>query len=255
MPPRFAYWTILVDNRPTAFRAATIEDIMPTFNRLKEKQPTAVLRWFQQGQLWNTPLDAREALLKRREQGRKRGRPRTASPGQSEKLTWTPKGEGEARKPARPDWKARPPGPMGAGSGARPPQWKTRPSGHKPAVVGRERPAGVRPEWKPPPKGPTSAGERPAWRPKGETTPRPRPSGSGTPDADRRSGRPEWTPKPAPGGAEAKQPPASRGERRDRTWRPGGDHKDPRQKYKDAKKAKWTRFKQAVRARSGKRKP
>ncbi len=42
---------------------------------------------------------------------------------------------------------------------------------------------------------------------------------------------------------------AKPGERRDKTWRPGGEHKDPRQKYKDAKKAKWTRFKQTVRKR------
>ncbi len=34
------------------------------------------------------------------------------------------------------------------------------------------------------------------------------------------------------------------------TWRPGGTHEDPRQKYKDAKKAKWTRFKDAIRRRS-----
>ncbi len=39
--------------------------------------------------------------------------------------------------------------------------------------------------------------------------------------------------------------------KRDSKWRPGGEHKDPRQKYKDAKKAKWTRFKQNIRARSG----
>ena len=28
--------------------------------------------------------------------------------------------------------------------------------------------------------------------------------------------------------------------KRDDKWRPGGEHQDPRQKYKDAKKAKWT---------------
>ena len=37
--------------------------------------------------------------------------------------------------------------------------------------------------------------------------------------------------------------------RRDKNWRPGGEHKDPRQKYKDAKKAKWGRFKQTIRKR------
>ena len=34
------------------------------------------------------------------------------------------------------------------------------------------------------------------------------------------------------------------------TWRPGGKHVDPRQKYIDGKKAKWTRFKTAIRERA-----
>src|SRR6185295_17154997 len=38
--------------------------------------------------------------------------------------------------------------------------------------------------------------------------------------------------------------------KRPATWRPGGTHEDPRQKYLDAKKAKWTRFKQAIRNRA-----
>jgi len=37
---------------------------------------------------------------------------------------------------------------------------------------------------------------------------------------------------------------------RDSKWRPGGAHRDPRQKYKDAKKAKWSRFKQNIRQKS-----
>ena len=37
MPPRHAYWTILVDNQPTAFRAHEPEELLPTLNRLKEK--------------------------------------------------------------------------------------------------------------------------------------------------------------------------------------------------------------------------
>jgi len=36
---------------------------------------------------------------------------------------------------------------------------------------------------------------------------------------------------------------------RDSKWRPGGEHRDPRQKYKDAKKAKWTRFKKTIRTK------
>src|SRR5215207_10821098 len=108
MPPRHAYWTILVDDQPTAFRAHETEELLPTLNRLKEKNPTAVMKWFERGQLWDSREAARDAGL----------------------------GEGE---------------------------------------------------------------------------------------------------------------------RRDRNWRPGGVHQDPRQPYKDAKKAKWQRFKQAIRGRAEER--
>ena len=45
--------------------------------------------------------------------------------------------------------------------------------------------------------------------------------------------------------------------KRDGKWRPGGEHRDPRQKYKDAKKAKWTRFKKTIKTKweSKKKKP
>ena len=29
MPPRYAYWTILIDQKPTAFRAREREELMP----------------------------------------------------------------------------------------------------------------------------------------------------------------------------------------------------------------------------------
>ncbi|MEY4095968.1 MAG: hypothetical protein RLZZ53_3167, partial [Acidobacteriota bacterium] len=35
MPPRYAYWTIIVDDQPTAFRASAQEDLMPTLKRLQ----------------------------------------------------------------------------------------------------------------------------------------------------------------------------------------------------------------------------
>ena len=44
MPPRHAYWTIIVDDQPTAFRAHDAEELEPTLNRLKEKHPSAVMR-------------------------------------------------------------------------------------------------------------------------------------------------------------------------------------------------------------------
>src|SRR5690349_1774941 len=107
MPPRYAYWTILVDNQPTAFRAAMQEDLMPTFKRLKQKHPSAEMKWFQNGKLWASRDEAKEAMQNRGERGRmgdarqgggfrdrKRDgdRPRKdREPG--EKLEWKPKGE------------------------------------------------------------------------------------------------------------------------------------------------------------------
>ena len=58
MPPRYAYWTILIDNQPTAFRATKVEELLPTFNRLKQKNPSAVMMWSQFGKLWKSPEEA-----------------------------------------------------------------------------------------------------------------------------------------------------------------------------------------------------
>ena len=60
MPPRHAYWTIIVGNLPTAFRAAQREELLPTFEQLRRKHPDAVLRWFARGRLWDSPEAARE---------------------------------------------------------------------------------------------------------------------------------------------------------------------------------------------------
>ena len=127
MPPRHVYWTIIVDDQPTSFRAHDVEELLPTFNRLREKHPNAQLKWFERGQLW------------------------------------------ESRDAARA---------QGFGQGER--RWE---------------------------------GPRPARD------------------------------------AEPGEPP------RDRNWRPGGEHRDPRQKYKDAKKAKWDRYKQNIRARWDEKQP
>ena len=62
MPPRHAYWTILVGDSPTAFRAADRADLLPTFERLKQKHPDVVLKWFARGQLWESQ-EAQDAWL------------------------------------------------------------------------------------------------------------------------------------------------------------------------------------------------
>lgn len=73
MPPRFAYWTIIVDGQATAFRAADAEELLPTFNRLKEKHPSAVMMWFQGGKLWSSRGEAQDAATAaRRAEDRKK---------------------------------------------------------------------------------------------------------------------------------------------------------------------------------------
>jgi hypothetical protein len=118
-------------------------------------------------------------------------------------------------------------------------------------------------EWKPkgeftPAPKRSDRGDRPAWQPKGSFD-RPRPSRP----RPRATGKLDWTPKSGhtgatPEGAREKRKWIPKEEykksqgveaRRDKNWRPGGEHKDPRQKYKDAKKAKWQRFKTNIRSR------
>jgi hypothetical protein len=60
VPPRHAYWTIIVDNLPTAFRSGRREELLPTFERLRRKHPNAVLRWFARGRLWDSPEAAQQ---------------------------------------------------------------------------------------------------------------------------------------------------------------------------------------------------
>ncbi len=206
MPPRYAYWTIIVDDQPTAFRAGALEDLMPTFNRLKEKQPTAKLMWYQSGKLWPSRIDAREAMQVRGERGR----------------------DSDPRQQFR--------------QGSDRPSGVSRFGGDKPSSVSRSRDA--RPEWKPKQSGvrapsgvSRSRDARPEWKPKGAASPA---------AAEKR----KWVPK-----AEYKKLTGTEA-KKDSNWRPGGEHTDPRQKYKDAKKAKWSRFKQAIRTRGSKnRKP
>ncbi len=134
MPPRHMYWTILIDGQPTAFRAAVIEDLLPTFNRLKQKHPSAVLKWFERGRLWESRDEARKMLR----EGYK---------------VWS---GGRLSSPRRPR-------------------------------------------------------------------------------------------------AREEDGPQGSGEKRGSNWRPGGEHRDPRERYKLAKKDKWRRFKQKIRERAPRR--
>lgn len=73
MPPRHVYWTIIFGNQPTAFRAATREELLPTLKQIQSRHPDAVLMWFARGRLWQSEEEAREALIRQRmERDRKR---------------------------------------------------------------------------------------------------------------------------------------------------------------------------------------
>ena len=61
MPPRYAYWTILIDNQPTAFRSREQEELLPTLNQLRRKNSAVVMKWFARGRLWDTPEQAQWA--------------------------------------------------------------------------------------------------------------------------------------------------------------------------------------------------
>jgi hypothetical protein len=380
MPPRYAYWTIIVDNQPTAFRSGAKEDLLPTFNRLKAKNDTAVMMWFQNGKLWPTRVDAQEAMIGRGEMGRRgdvrqagfrdrdrkptrarversawtpRGEPSTPAPARNadDKLDWKPKGEfvpapkradrpersdrpdWKSKSSAKPDWKSKssekpewkPKGsfdresksewkPKGSFDRETKSDWKPKPRGDRPDWKSK---SSAKPEWKPKgsfdreskprydrdskprsfsrpsfkPSGDDTRTAKPEWKPKGsfdrKTEWKPKSSYGAKPagrqEWARKSERPspsfkprseklDWKPKgegssgsqlPDPGSAEKRKwvPKADYKKsmgieaKKDKNWRPGGEHKDPKQKYKDAKKAKWTKFKKAIRTRSeGKRK-
>jgi hypothetical protein len=263
MPPRYAYWTILVDDQPTAFRAGSQDDLMPTFKRLKLKHASAKMMWWQNGKLWDSRLDAQEAMQARGEMGR-RGDARQGA-GFRNSQSERPKGRRTSGREPRGNRAGSPrtdqPAERRNASGKL--EWQ--PKGVAPSTSDR-KPRFEKPEWKPrgdaPSRDRKPRFEKPDWKPKGaRTNTGPQSAGrsfKGHPNERTERTKLEWTPKsetttPAPkrkwipkeefkrsGGIEA---------RRDKNWRPGGEHKDPRQKYKDAKKAKWGRFKQTIRKR------
>jgi 23S rRNA pseudouridine2605 synthase len=54
VPPRYAYWTILIDEKPTAFRAREREELQPTLAQLQRKNANVTMRWFARGKLWES---------------------------------------------------------------------------------------------------------------------------------------------------------------------------------------------------------
>jgi hypothetical protein len=80
MPPRYAYWTILIDGKATAFRAREREELLPTFNQLARKNADIAMRYFARGRLWDNPEQAQWAN-RNREVSRTEPRNRDWRPG------------------------------------------------------------------------------------------------------------------------------------------------------------------------------
>jgi hypothetical protein len=281
MPPRHTYWTILFGDKPTAFRSATQEELLPTFKQIQSKHPDAVMMWFARGKLWRSEEEARAAFQ----------RPRFDRPRGP-----LPESFGRRAKPA-PEWKEKPrfDRPQGDRPRGPKPEWKDkprfdRPPGPKPAWQNRDRPRddrprGPRPEWKekprvdrppgPPPakpkphsgegwkprsgEGGQNRGPKPEWRdkPQGDRPrgPRPewqnrgpRPEWKDKPQGDRPRGpKPAWKDKPRFDRPPDSTKPGSGEGGRGRDWRPGGEHKDPRDRFKVPRDVKRARFKQKLR--------
>ena len=70
MPPRHTYWTIILEGKPTAFRAHTQEELLPTLKQLQARHPDAVMSWFARGQLWHSQEEERRRSGPERPRGR-----------------------------------------------------------------------------------------------------------------------------------------------------------------------------------------
>ena len=79
MPPRYNYWTIILNEKPTAFRAYKREDLMPTYRRLIAKHPSAALVWFSKGRFWSSPEEEQSSGRKEIHKNRASRRQREGS--------------------------------------------------------------------------------------------------------------------------------------------------------------------------------
>src|SRR4051812_11034267 len=73
MPPRYVYWTILIDGTATAVRAKERDELLPTLNQLRRKNEDVTLRYFAKGKLWDSPEQAEWAARNTRPREDKRG--------------------------------------------------------------------------------------------------------------------------------------------------------------------------------------
>ena len=250
MPPRHTYWTIIVGSQPTAFRSATRDELLPTLKQLQSKHADAVMMWFARGRLWTSDHEAREALVRdrrpRRPEGstdRPGGGPPNSRPQGRPQFRDRPR---EDRAPGpKPEWRDRPPHDRPRGpkpeSRDRPPH--DRPHAPKPEWRERaphDRPRGPKPEWRDRPPHDRPRGPKPESR---ERAPHDRPRGPKPESRDR-----------SPNDRTGQDRTGQGGERRGRDWRPGGEHRDPRARFKVPRDLKRARFAARLRRKTDKKK-
>jgi hypothetical protein len=221
MPPRYAYWTILIDNQPTAFRAHQQEDLLPTLAQLRRTNADVVLKWFARGRVWDSPEAEREAQRRPREERSREWRPGGVHKDPRDRFKKKDKDKKRAHGESgeRPRW-PKPGGPPGAPRSDRP-QWNKfdrppsgpprsdRPQWNKSGRPPSGPPRGDRPQWNKsgrPPSGPPR-GDRPQW------------NKSGRPPSGPRGDRPQWN-KP---GRPPSGPPRDDRPQWDKPGRPGGN--------------------------------
>jgi hypothetical protein len=221
MPPRFAYWTILIDHKPTAFRAAKREELQPTFAQLKRTNTDVVMKWFARGRLWDDPEQAQWASRNAGRTQEKRGR--DWRPGGNHR---DPRAQFDRRQAKHAGGPPRPPH-----DGSVPPRDpERRPPPHGAAPPRTPHAGGNRPGARKPPRGPWQRDRKPAdararedrpWKGKAAVSR----SHDGKPR--QRGARPPWTSKRPHGGGPRPWRPGVRPDdrRRRRDDDPGGDDK------------------------------
>ena len=229
MPPRFAYWTILVGGLPTAFRAAERDEIEPTFKRLQQKHPDAEIRWFARGKLWASPEESSEALARQKAQGKRQNegfpdrRDRNWRPGGSHRDPRQPyidakKRENQRKRERRFEFKKQGHGPQATGHGRPELRHKAQGTRHREESWPSQRPGpkpwrdGAKKPWRDGEKRHTTHStwrkeEREPWRrppkPKWQDRARdegPKAQGAGSKDEQKpwqRPSKPKWNDRPA----------------------------------------------------------
>jgi hypothetical protein len=222
MPPRYAYWTILIDNTPTAFRAREQAELLPTVAQLRRTNSNVVMKWFARGRIWDSPEAERDAQRRPPAGAEKRGREWRPGGAHRDPRDRFKKKDGDRQKFAPPresrPWREKPAGtgkPAGPSAGDRPWQNKAhRPPSGPPRSDGAWQNRGHRP-----PSGQPS-GERSSWK-KSNTPP------SGVPRRDKawggKTGKPQgppraWGAEREAGGKPWRDKPAEP-PRGDRPWR------------------------------------